>query len=93
MIVLTPVLGGGLQYVVPLLAEPARELRADQAGPADDDNLHDFPSLFRAVDGPYSRMQREDAPGRVGKPCIWIKLALNYPWILVQAGRGRAFLV
>src|SRR5258707_15535724 len=37
----------GLQHVVALLAEPARELRADQASPASDDNLHDFPPFCR----------------------------------------------
>ena len=39
--------GGGLQHVVAFLAEPARQLRADQTGPANDDNFHDFPSFFR----------------------------------------------
>src|SRR5437899_1852922 len=44
--------GRGLQHVVALLAEPARELRADQAGPTDDDNLHWLSLTLPAANGP-----------------------------------------
>ena len=45
VIVLTPVFGAAATTLVAALAQNGDGLRADQAGPADDDDLHGLPSL------------------------------------------------
>src|SRR5258708_30879558 len=44
--------GRGLQNVVTLLVDPARELRADRGSPPHDVNLHCLPSLYTPPVGP-----------------------------------------